>query len=164
MSGDFEQTSSKSTTPNSTSTYEYSYEPHESFQHKVILLARSFGDCQEEDIQLQRRRGDSFNRIVVAHVKRNDHTVAGIFRIPHLSTVTCADQSDGDHQQIDTEIQDQVAVLQFLASRDIPAPALLAFDASAANPTGLPYVFQDYSTGTCLSHVYADMSTGETNH
>ena len=59
--------------------------------------------------------------------------------------------------QIDDEVLDQAAVLQFLASRNISAPGVLAFDASSANPIGSPYVFQEYSTGTPLDVAYEHM-------
>ncbi|KAF2725351.1 hypothetical protein K431DRAFT_291017 [Polychaeton citri CBS 116435] len=152
------QSSSTSTTPNSTSSYEYSHEPYEEFQNKVISLAYHLDDI--DDVDLQRTRGGSYNRVVIAKLWQGDRNVTGVFRIPRFPNIGDGSETDAT-RRIDSEIQDQAAVLQFLASRDIPAPKLLAFDASAANAIGSPFVFQEYSIGKSLESVYGDMSLQE---
>ena len=165
---------SGSTTPNSTSTYEYSHEPFETFQNKVMALAREIGGCH--DVSLQRQRGGSYNRVVIAVLSKRGQNVRGIFRIPRFTDVTGPAEDESSDQdgredegqetarkepRVDEEVQDQAAVLQLLASRKIAAPALLAFDACAENPLKAPYVFQECSTGTPLDKVYGNMSLKE---
>ena len=96
----------------------------------------------------------------------------GVFRIPRDSEVsnddgydgkdeTCTDHDEDTKSYIDSEIVDQAAMLQLLASRGISAPKLLAFDATATNAIHGPYVFQEYCEGTPLGLVYENMSFNE---
>ncbi|KAL6990218.1 hypothetical protein U1Q18_052146 [Sarracenia purpurea var. burkii] len=139
------QSSSTSTTPNSSSSYEYSHEPYETFQSKVISLAHSLDDV--DDIALQRTVEGATIVSLSSSCGKGEHSVTGVFRIPRFPNLSLERDEDdaGTTRQIDREIQDQAAVLQFLASRDLSAPKLLAFDASAANAIGSPFVFQEYS-------------------
>lgn len=55
---------SHSTTPNSTSTYEWSHEPFLSFQHKISELAGQMGASSVSDVT--RLHGGSSNRVISA--------------------------------------------------------------------------------------------------
>jgi hypothetical protein len=160
--GDADEDISGSSTPDSSSTYEYSHEPYETFQNKVLSLAYSLGDF--EDVTLQRHRGGSYNRVVIARVTKDGEAVRGIFRIPRFFGMVPEgeeNEREVEPNQVDGEVQDQAAVLHLLAVRKILAPRLLAFNASTANPLGNPYMFQQCSSGIPLNTVYGDMQLSE---
>ena len=150
--------SSKSSTPNSTSTYAYSHEPFDSFQSKVSQLARRLGQCAE--VEIRRVRGGSYNRTVAATLTGDGSSIAGIFRIPRFSNAT-KNEGNTDTLSVDKNILDHAAVLQFLATRGVLAPRLLAFDSTVANEIASPYTFQAFSMGTCLNLVYGNMTAPE---
>jgi hypothetical protein len=110
--------SSGSTTPNSTSTYRFSqHETFDTFQHKILALAHSLGEF--ETITLERLRGGDFNRVCIARFIRKDgDQIDGIFRIPRS---TCIDRyghlepGEPPAFEVDNEVQDKAAILQFLA-------------------------------------------------
>lgn len=166
MSDEDGRRSSGSTTPNSTSTYEYSHEPYETFKTKVLPLAHSLGDFGHVDVE--RVRGGNYNRVVLARLTSGERRLEGVFRIPRFANVSLDDEngdgnddkSDGGHR-VDSEVQDQAAVLQLLTLQNISAPRLLAFDATPANAIGSPYVLQEYSDGTPLDIRYENMSFSE---
>ncbi|KAK4615564.1 hypothetical protein CLAFUW4_09973 [Fulvia fulva] len=150
--------SSSSSTPNSTSTYEYSHEPYDTFKAKVLSLTQSLSSTQE--IDLQRARGGSYNRVVIARLTLASSCLAGIFRIPRFPDIPDAGE-EGRTGAIDVNILDQAAILQFLAKKLIPAPRLIAFDASPNSAIESPYIFQEFSGGSALDLVYGSMSHGE---
>lgn len=155
--------SSKGSTPNSTSMYQYSHEPYESFQSKVALLAHNLADV--DTVAITRVRGGSYNRVVRARLEDNDKTVDGVFRIPRFSDLVAPkDEEKGSDvlkPDLDHDIHDQAAVLQLLRIHDIPAPTLLAFDATINNDIGLPYVFQEFCDGRPLDLEYGNMCLSE---
>jgi len=59
------ETSASDSSGHSTSTYRYSYEPWESFQRKLYtLVSQIFPHAKSTDIEIQRMRGGSSNRVV----------------------------------------------------------------------------------------------------
>lgn len=170
------RSSSSSSTRNSTSTYQYEHEPYETYQHKIVSLSHSIARCK--DVKLQRLRGGSFNRVVIVRLiqgrpeKRGilgawrllaglfgrNVEVRGIFRIPRFSLLDREVNESGQKVTVDQEIQDQAAVMQLLASTDVPTPNLLAFDATAGNVIQYPYVLQTCSDGVALQELYEGMS------
>lgn len=164
---DLDETHSRSTTPNSTSTYEHAlvgHEPYQTFQSKVLSVAREISECDE--VVLERLRGGSYNRVVIARLTQGDQHVRGIFRIPRYTDVTGPPDNEHDEggdtvRQVETEVRDQAAVLQLLASQGLSVPALLAFDARADNTMSRPCVLQRCSSGTALDKVYSSMSHKE---
>lgn len=80
---------SGSTTPNSTSTYQYAemgHEPYASFQYKVISLLTEIGG---DDVKLMDRMcGGGFNRIVLVDISESEQELAlrhrAIVRIPTI--------------------------------------------------------------------------------
>jgi hypothetical protein len=155
MADDAEQSPTSTETSNSTSTYQYDHEPYDTFKHKIVPLAHSLGDF--EDVSLGKAPGGSYNRVVIVRLTRGHETIRGILRIPRFTNASQGNDG-GNGCQIDSEIQDQAAVLMYLALHNVPAPTLLAFDASAANHLGAPYVLQEFSTATLLSNEYGSMS------
>lgn len=158
----YEGSDSDSSTADSTSTYAYSHEPYKTFQEKAHALASSLGDFGI--ILLERLRGGSSNRVVIARLKcKAGGSVDGVFRIPRFPEITPSPEAneavnDEDGQGIDCNILDQAAVLQFLQSRAIPVPKLLAFDASADNAIDSPYTLQTCSPGVPLHKIYESTS------
>lgn len=149
-----------SPSPNSTSTYQYSHEPYDTFQQKIIALAKSLGDF--DNVEIQRLRGGSYNRVAGVSVTTGNKTVKCLFRIPRVFVMAEEDKDRGPPRpEINCEIHDQSAVLQFLASRAITAPRLLAFDATFANPIDSSYVVHEFASGTRLDLLYADMTLPE---
>jgi hypothetical protein len=47
------------------------------------------------------------------------------------------------------------------AVREVPSPAILAFDATTANAIHSPYTFQEFAEGTRLDELYDKMSLDE---
>ncbi|PPJ49665.1 hypothetical protein CBER1_02200 [Cercospora berteroae] len=156
--------STRSSTPDSTSTHWYDelsppHEAYETFQHKVVELTHSI--CEAKEVTLQRIRGGCYNRVVVAHVKlTNGGELSGIYRIPRSRDIPDGVERNSN-EDIETDIIDQVAVLQLLGSQAIPAPRLIAYDASGKNAIESPYVFQHFSEGTMLENIYGDMAFEE---
>lgn len=70
-------------------------------------------------------------------------------------------EENGGKPRVGNEVLGQAALLQFLASRGISAPTLLAYDACAKNALQSPYVFQGCSKGTPFDKVYDTMSLGD---
>ncbi|KAF2207703.1 hypothetical protein CERZMDRAFT_88361 [Cercospora zeae-maydis SCOH1-5] len=146
------------------STYLFSglsppHEAFETFQHKVIALTHSI--CDVEEVTVRRIRGGSYNRVVVAHIKVVDQgELSGIFRIPRDRDIPEGIERNSS-EDIDADILNQVAVLQLLQSRSIPAPVLLAYDSSGQNPIKSPYVFQHFSQGKLLEVIYTQMAFEE---
>ena len=162
--GSAKSTSAKSySTYNSTSTYVYAgsdgkgHEPYETFQTKVLDLTREICDAQE--VQLQQKRGGSYNRVVIVRAIAASEKIAGIFRIPRNPQLP--EDEENRKQEVDVNIQDQVAVSQLLQVHQIPAPNIIAFDASANNAIGSPYVLLELATGVALEDVYGDFSLQE---
>ena len=91
--------------PNSTSTYEYSHEPFETFQNKVLLLARSLGGSN--DVEVRYNRGGSYSRVVFARIMRDGAASTGIFRIPCFSDVTSSNESDSADGDDDDDKENQ---------------------------------------------------------
>ncbi|KAH0282634.1 hypothetical protein M436DRAFT_67711 [Aureobasidium namibiae CBS 147.97] len=98
--------SSRSTTPDSTSTYRYSHEPFDTFGEKVRALAPDIGAKSVEEIV--RLPGGSFNRIIAATLYRHDPAAAVekvVLRIPRFA-------EDGDSPNED--MRTQFAILEAL--------------------------------------------------
>ncbi|GIZ43147.1 hypothetical protein CKM354_000638600 [Cercospora kikuchii] len=156
--------STRSFTQDSTSTYAFSgmdppHEAFETFQHKVLALTHSIYDVAE--VALQRVRGGSYNPVVVAHLTLIDQgELSVIFRMPRDRILPEGIERNSS-EDIETDILNQVAVLQLLQSRSIPAPKILAYDASGQNAIGLPYVLQQFSHGKMLEDFYEDMTFQE---
>lgn len=81
----------------------------------------------------------------------------GLFRIPRFTITDEDDSAD----TVDRRILDQVALSILLAKHGVPAPRILAFDATSANAIHSPYTFQELATGTMLDEVYDKMSLHE---
>ena len=85
--------------------------------------------------------------------------ISGISRIPRFSNAHDRDASPATF--LEQSILNQVAVAQFLASRNFSVPALLAFDSTMDNNLRLPYTFWRYSAGIPLDQCYTSMSVAQ---
>ncbi|KAL1297983.1 hypothetical protein AAFC00_006490 [Neodothiora populina] len=150
-----ESDASSSTTPNSTSTYQYSHEPFSSFRHKIACLTQELGITLDG---IERLQGGSFNRVVAAilHVSHEvtaaSKDVGVILRIPRW-----LNEDIPSHRHV----QDQAAILGLAATIGVPAPEVLAYDSTKDNAIGSPFSLQTRLGGTPLSQVYNDMSLAE---
>ncbi|CAD0089576.1 unnamed protein product [Aureobasidium mustum] len=145
--------SSHSTTPNSTSTYQYSHEPFETFRHKVEALAHDIG-CKSV-ANVVRLPGGSFNRIVAVDLHSHDSasTVQQVvLRIPRFA-------KDGDSPNED--ILNQYSILQAIVNFSIQVPRVLAYDCTSNNALGMPFSVQTRLEGQALHLAYEDMTVSE---
>ena len=151
---------SGSTTPNSSSTYEYSHEPFLTFQEKIVDLARQIGATGT--IEVKRLGGGSYNRVIAATVRLESDSASpltGVFRIPRFTITDGEDHTHADGVQAsDRRILEQVTLSVLLTAHKISAPRILAFDATAANAIHSPYTFQEYVEGITLNDAYGTMS------
>ena len=145
--------SSRSTTPNSTSTYRYSHEPFETLREKVRALAPHIGARSINDIV--RLPGGSFNRIIAATIHLHDPGSAAekvILRIPRFA-------KDDDPPNGDIRIQ--FSILETLSSMGIQVPRILAYDCTSDNTIGMPFSLQTRIEGQGLDLIYQDLTTAE---
>ncbi|KAF2858904.1 hypothetical protein K470DRAFT_288844 [Piedraia hortae CBS 480.64] len=133
------------------------HEPFETFKDKIRALTKSIGVF--ESISLQHHKGGSFNRVVIAHLTKSKQAIRGIYRISRLGERPCEEYVF--EESLGHEVQDQVAVLQLLERRKIPAPKLLAFDAGRENPLYCRYIFAEFSYGICLQSIFDNMTLPE---
>ena len=153
---------SGSTTPNSTSTYQYCHEPYETYQHRIKVLIDEIGG---REVQLMERiRGGSSNRIIPVKFTRTSAPATidtGILRIPRFSDLEGAAADDENVINVDKQILRQVSVLQFLGTHQIPIPKVLAFDATARNAIESPYALIEFTRGERLDEIYDQLSYSE---
>ncbi|MCJ1329031.1 hypothetical protein MMC10_005708 [Thelotrema lepadinum] len=154
---------SGSTTPNSTSTYEYSHETYETYQYKIKDLVSDIGG---RDLQLlDRIRGGSSNRIVALKftVDARPDPIVGVLRIPRFPWVDDDDKAAAGEEAIptDTYVLDQISILQFVGSYSFPVPKVLAFDSTVRNAVKSPYTLMEYARGERLDELYPRLSYDE---
>ncbi|KAG9530162.1 hypothetical protein KCU93_g2727, partial [Aureobasidium melanogenum] len=145
--------SSRSTTPNSTSTYRYSHEPFETFREKVVALARDIGSKSLENIV--RIPGGSFNRIIAADLHSHDTASSMqkvVLRIPRFAN---------DEDSLNEDIRNQYSILEATAKLGIQVPRVLAYDCTSSNALGMPFSLQTRVEGQGLDLDYGDMSVSE---
>lgn len=145
--------SSHSTTPNSTSTYQYSHEPFETFRQKVEPLAHKLGVKSLENIV--RLPGGSFNRIIAVDLHHQDSksTVQKVVsRIPRFAK---------DEDPPNEDILSQYAILGAIANFGIQVPRVLAYDCTSSNALGMPFSLQTRLEGQGLHLTYGDMMLSE---
>lgn len=145
--------SSRSSTPDSTSTYRYAHEPFDTFCGKVRALA---SDLKAESIEdIVRLPGGSFNRIIAATLYRHDPAAAAekvVLRIPRFA-------EDGDSPNED--IRTQYAILETLNDSSIQTPRVLAYDCNSDNAIGIPFSLQTRFQGQGLDSVYPELTLTE---
>lgn len=145
--------SSRSTTPNSTSTYRYSHEPFDTFREKVRALAPDIGVKSIDDIV--RLPGGSFNRVIAAALHYHDPATAAakvVLRIPRF-----AEDQDSPNEAIRT----QTAILETLRHLGIQTPHVLAYDCTSDNAIGMPFSLQTRLEGQGLDLVMSELSIAE---
>lgn len=145
--------SSRSTTPNSTSTYRYSHEPFDTFCAKVRALAPDVGARSIDDIV--RPPGGSFNRVIAATLYHHDPAFTAdkvVFRIPRFA---------GDGDLPNQDIRTQFNLLETLDSLDIQTPRALAYDCTSDNAIGMPFSLQTRLEGQGLDVVYLELTLAE---
>ncbi|KAG9511753.1 hypothetical protein KCV07_g9947, partial [Aureobasidium melanogenum] len=145
--------SSRSTTPNSTSTYRYSHEPFDTFREKVVALACDIGFTSIENIA--RIPGGSFNRIVAADLHSYDiasTTQKVVLRIPRFVR---------DEDLPYKDLLNQFSILEAIANFGIQVPRVLAYDCTSSNALGMPYSLHTRLEGQGLDLTYGDMTVSE---
>jgi hypothetical protein len=109
--------------------------------------------------------GGSSNRVISATISCANESapqvVEGVFRIPRFTIWEDDERAMAEPYEIDRRVHEQVALSCFLALHDIPAPRILAFDATGVNAIHRPYNFQEFAEGTRLDGLYDDMSLEE---
>lgn len=145
--------SSRSTTPNSTSTYRYAHEPFETFRKKVEALARDIKSKSLDNIV--RIPGGSFNRIIAADLHSYDTAPAMqkvVLRIPRFVR---------DEDLPYKDFLNQFSILEAIAKFGIQIPRVLAYDCTSSNALGMPFSLQTRLEGQRLDFVYGDMTLSE---
>ncbi|KAF2859558.1 hypothetical protein K470DRAFT_295572 [Piedraia hortae CBS 480.64] len=147
-------TSGPQTRRSSTSTTRWpDHEPYSTFESKVRALTESIGHFQS--VGVQHHNGGSYKRVVVAHMRVGNRIADGIYRISRWG------EKPGSPERetfLADEVRDEVAILQLLAKLEIPAPHLLAFDASRGNPLNCRYTLLEFSSGICLEDIFDNMT------
>jgi hypothetical protein len=154
--------SSRSKTPNSASTYEYSHEPLLSFQHKIFELAGQIGASAITNGT--RLCGDESNRVISAILGVSNESalqVKGVFCIPCLTIFEDDEKAAIEPYEVDRAIHEHVVLSVLAAVREVPSAAILAFDATTANAIHSPYTFQEFAGGTRLDELYDKISPDE---
>ncbi|KAG9757559.1 hypothetical protein KCU73_g4347, partial [Aureobasidium melanogenum] len=145
--------SSRSTTPNSTSTYQFSHEPFETFRKKVEALARDIKSKSFDNIV--RIPGGSFNRIIAADLHSYDTSSAlqkVVLRIPRFIR---------DEDLPYKDILNQCSILEAIAKFGIQVPRVLAYDCTSSNALGMPFSLQTRLEGQKLDFVYGETTLSE---
>ncbi|KAH0384770.1 hypothetical protein KCU92_g4089, partial [Aureobasidium melanogenum] len=145
--------SPRSTTPNSTSTYQFSHEPFETFRKKVEALARDIKSKSFDNIV--RIPGGSFNRIIAADLHSYDTSSAlqkVVLRIPRFIR---------DEDLPYKDILNQCSILEAIAKFGIQVPRVLAYDCTSSNALGMPFSLQTRLEGQKLDFVYGEMTLSE---
>jgi hypothetical protein len=152
----------RSTTPNSASTYEYSHEPFLSFQHRIVELAGQRGAVAITNVT--RLRGGESNRVISATLGVSNVSapqVRGVFRIPRFTIFEDDEKAAIEPYEVDRRPHKHVALSGLPAVHEVRSPAILAFDATAANAIHSPYTFQKFGEGTRLDDLYEKTSLDE---
>jgi hypothetical protein len=157
----------------STSTYRYSHEPWDSFQNKALRLAvQLFPNVRTEDIQLERMRGGSSNRVVgidvperkpqglLALLKRVfDKVLVMIGFESRLRPLTTSRYIIRIPRWGSELVQRNIATLKYASSNiRVPAPTVVSYDSSDQNALGAPYVLQHRLTGQSLQAVFTNLN------
>ncbi|KAF2863150.1 hypothetical protein K470DRAFT_262278 [Piedraia hortae CBS 480.64] len=105
----------------------------------------------------------AFNRVVIAHLRKDDQAVDGIYRIARSSETPS--KVPKHEELLCKDIQDNVAMLQLLKRHNIPAPNFLAFDASREKPLELSlHLYCSLPEHLPCRHLPQDYSPRETKH
>ncbi|KAG0652316.1 hypothetical protein D0Z07_0935 [Hyphodiscus hymeniophilus] len=123
------------------SSYEYSQESFETYQHKVVQLCCNLGYGVP---QIERMAGGGYNRIIGLNFRTGEHREC-ILRLPR----------GGWDEEQGFETEDQVAILHYLARFDsLHVPKVLAFDSRLTNAISSQYVLQSRLRGRPLQDFF----------
>ena len=121
-------------------------EPLASLRPKIMELCQSIG--LGLPVALEEMECGTYNRVIGLDFDASDNN-ACVIRIPHYAM----------EDEVDT-IQDQVALLRFLALR-LPVAQMISYDAGIANPISSQYTIQTRISGIPISKVFRDLSFEE---
>ena len=144
----------------SSSTYTYEgcgHEPYDTFKHKICQLSQDIGAGEIE--LLDRIRGGSFNRVVpiAFNTKTNPTPTKAIFRVPRG-----IEFDEGQEEVAQRErVEDQVATFSLILRKSLPAPRIIAYDASFDNVIKTPFTLYELAEGTRLDAVYKTFSLAQ---
>lgn len=138
----------------SSTTYKLmDHETLEVFHERFKSLAHDIGAHSLENIS--RLEGGSFNQIMTADLHRVDgdsEPEKVVIRIPRWYAPEDLPNED---------IPLQCAVLKMVVDVGVPAPRVLAYDCTAENAIGRPFMVQSRLPGQKLEDFYKDMSLTE---
>ena len=146
--------SSGSTTPNSSSTYQFeNHKPFATYQRKIIGLLGALG-CEDVEL-LPRVRGGSYNRVVAVKFSRSQQEVLSMLKVSRRKWLK---QDPKTGAEFNEKLLDQVAILDFSKRRGLPVPTLLAFDPTPNNVLQSSSSLQQLVSGTPLLKVNEDLN------
>lgn len=135
--------------PNSdspTSTYEYSQENFDTYQHKITELCSHIGLGPPALVECL--KGGNYNR--VTGVSFDDPKILPcIFRVPHF-------REDPE----ESDLKNQIAILRFVGNH-LPTATVQAYDLTSNNPIQQGYVAHTRLPGIPLEKVYSELSYRE---
>jgi len=130
--------------------------------HGVFRMPRILGHLgtHDEPEQYEEKTRETVGgvRTVLRKSKRVWKTVAHQYGAPELPMSNKEKKKQSKAMPTDRRIQNRVAISSFLSLRAIPAPRVLAFDATVANAIHSPYTFERLPDGQRLEDVYSEMS------
>ncbi|KAK3066393.1 hypothetical protein LTS18_001764, partial [Coniosporium uncinatum] len=122
------------------------------------ILGRLGADDESEQHEEKTRETVGGVRTILRKSKKVWKTVAHQYGAPELPMSNKEKKKQIKPMPTDKRIQNRVAVFSFLSLRAIPAPRVLAFDATVANAIHNPYTFERLPDGQRLEDVYSEMS------
>jgi hypothetical protein len=155
-----------------TSTEMIGHEPFSTFQSKVInLCKKKWPNLATDAFEVTRMEGGSFNRVVAVRVDASKTRSPLLKRYAKKVLYTfCPSTNRKEHireyvvripRYEHAWVENDIALLLFLASTDVPAPRIKSFDLSANNPIESCFSIQPRLSGKSVEESYLDLTTAQ---
>ncbi|CAO2656527.1 Nn.00g053300.m01.CDS01 [Neocucurbitaria sp. VM-36] len=152
-----------------TSTENFEHEPFETFQGKVAELCKQkWPRLATDAFTITHMDGGSYNRVVAVQIDTSKKQLAWIQRhARNLVKKVCS--NSGRKSQIQEYVirmprfehawvEHEIALLLFLAEKNIPVPKITSFSLSSSNPVGTPYTIQPRLHGKPVQEANSDLN------
>lgn len=160
------------------STIEFEHEPYDTYQHRVTQLMLDYLPTRAiDDVQVQRMKGGSYNRIIGVSVPRPQsklpwYALLGLHKAlpscPLPSTKPAVKSQEYivriPRGPVYSLIRD-ATTLEYVARKvPYPTPNVLAYDSSNDNVLGQPYMLQERFDGQPLSDLWDSLNHDQKKH
>lgn len=146
-----------------TSTIRYNHEPFGFIQYKIVKLMAMRLGREIADIQIERMKGGTYNRIFGVQVRSTK---------PNRSCLNLAQCFRSDRTTAPTQeyivrvprkgfnnVKQQVATLKAIVSRiSLPTPEVVAYDITSDNIIGAPYMIQKRLPGRRITDILDELN------